>query len=185
LIFQGLNFSRNADIGQIGHFWMGTNLLISILAFTVLTPLTCWSHGVQGVVDHSQGYMITAAYDDGEPMDYAAVEIKAPDSEIAFQSGRTDRNGCFMFQPDRQGRWQVEVKDGMGHRLALDLEVTGDTAAPKETGLQKPGTSTDMSRAAKVITGLSIIFGLFGIFFGWKVRHSIHAKGETSRVETI
>jgi hypothetical protein len=25
LIFRGLNFSRNADIGQIGHLWMGTN----------------------------------------------------------------------------------------------------------------------------------------------------------------
>jgi hypothetical protein len=24
LIFRGLNFSRNADIGQIGHLWMGT-----------------------------------------------------------------------------------------------------------------------------------------------------------------
>jgi hypothetical protein len=24
LIFRGLNFSRNADIGQISHFWMGT-----------------------------------------------------------------------------------------------------------------------------------------------------------------
>jgi hypothetical protein len=30
-----------------------------------------------------------------------------------------------------------------------------------------------MSRAAKVISGLSIIFGLFGFFFGWKVRHSL------------
>jgi hypothetical protein len=25
LIFRGLNFSRNADIGQIGHLWMDTN----------------------------------------------------------------------------------------------------------------------------------------------------------------
>jgi hypothetical protein len=25
LIFRGLNFSRNADIGQIGHLWMGTH----------------------------------------------------------------------------------------------------------------------------------------------------------------
>jgi hypothetical protein len=25
MIFRGLNFSRNADIGQIGHLWMGTN----------------------------------------------------------------------------------------------------------------------------------------------------------------
>jgi hypothetical protein len=23
--FRGLNFSRNTDIGQIGHFWMGTD----------------------------------------------------------------------------------------------------------------------------------------------------------------
>lgn len=149
-------------------------LLASIVAFTA-TPLNCWSHGVQDVVDRCPGYMVTAAYGDGEPMDYAAVEIKAPDSEIAFQSGRTDRNGCFMFQPDRQGQWQVEVKDGMGHRLALDLQVTGDTA-PKETGRQKPGTSTDMSRTAKVICGLSIIFGLFGIFFGWKARHSLQRQ---------
>jgi hypothetical protein len=28
LIFRGLNFSCNADIGQISHFWMGTILLI-------------------------------------------------------------------------------------------------------------------------------------------------------------
>jgi len=27
LIFRGLNFSRNADIGQIGHLWMGTNVI--------------------------------------------------------------------------------------------------------------------------------------------------------------
>jgi hypothetical protein len=27
LIFRGLNFSCNADMGQIGHFWMGTNEL--------------------------------------------------------------------------------------------------------------------------------------------------------------
>jgi hypothetical protein len=25
LIFRGLNFSRNADIGQISHLWMGTS----------------------------------------------------------------------------------------------------------------------------------------------------------------
>jgi hypothetical protein len=28
LIFRGLNFSRNADIGQIGHLWMGTNYFL-------------------------------------------------------------------------------------------------------------------------------------------------------------
>lgn len=34
----------------------------------------------------------------------------------------------MLFQPDRPGHWQVVVTGGMGHRLALGLEVT-DLAA--------------------------------------------------------
>jgi hypothetical protein len=33
LIFRGLNFSRNADIGQISHLWMGTNYDLGMLYF--------------------------------------------------------------------------------------------------------------------------------------------------------
>jgi hypothetical protein len=35
LIFRGLNFSRNADIGQIGHLWMGTNYLLCAITHWV------------------------------------------------------------------------------------------------------------------------------------------------------
>jgi len=59
-------------------------------------------------------------YDDGEPMSYSAVEIKGPDSDIAFQTGRTDRNGLMMSQPDRPGPWQAVVSDGMGHLVVTE-----------------------------------------------------------------
>jgi hypothetical protein len=38
LIFRGLNFSRNADIGQIGHLWMGTNSKIQNYFKKLLKP---------------------------------------------------------------------------------------------------------------------------------------------------
>lgn len=144
--------------------------VVSCLAFSMLAAATCWSHGVDGYVEQTDGYCVTARYDDGEPMSYAAVEIKAPGSNVAFQTGRTDRNGRFMFQPDGQGRWQAVVKDGMGHRLALDLEVGGDNAA-REKGEARPSAASGLSsRLIKVIAGLSIIFGLSGFIYGWKAR---------------
>jgi nickel transport protein len=148
-------------------------LVISSLAFVMLAAFACWSHGVEGYIEPTDGYCATALYDDGEPMSYAAVEIKAPDSDIGFQTGRTDRNGRFVFRPDRQGRWQVVVKDGMGHRLPLDLKIGAGGNAPELVDSSFPMTSEGMSRTAKVVSGLCIIFGLSGFLYGWKARRTI------------
>jgi nickel transport protein len=147
-------------------------LVICALIFVMLTAVTCWSHGVDGYIEQADGYCATALYDDGEPMSYAAAEIKAPDSDIGFQTGRTDRNGRFVFRPDRQGRWQVIIKDSMGHRLSLDLEVGADADAPEIVDSSSPMTSEGMPRTVKVISGLCIIFGLSGFMYGWKARRT-------------
>ena len=163
-----------------------------------------WGHGVDVYISPEQGYLITAMYDDGEPMSYAAVEIRTSDTDLPFQKGRTDRNGLMMFKPDTPGLWQVEVTDGMGHRLALELDVpasqpdpsgqaspdpaSSDQAvsnqapsekdasneAPLESAPAKPPKSSRRS-VGNVVTGLAIIFGLFGLFYGWKGRRVAHA----------
>jgi len=145
-------------------------LVMRPLVLVMLVVAPCWSHGVDGIIEPAEGYCVTAQYDDGEPMSYAAVEIKAPDSQTGFQTGRTDRNGCFMFRPDGQGRWQAVVQDGMGHRLALDLEVGNGIAAPEKAVAGSPVTAEAMTRPVKVLAGLSIIFGMCGLFYGWKAR---------------
>ena len=150
-------------------------IITGCLVFQLLCVTSGWSHGVWGQVARSEGHLVTAEYDDGEPMSYAAVEIKGPGSDIAFQTGRTDRNGHFMFFPDSQGHWQIVVQDGMGHRLALSSEVTGDAAGskipePPPQQAHAPG----MTRAGKAIMGLSIIFGVFGLWYGWKGRRAMH-----------
>jgi nickel transport protein len=132
----------------------------------------CGAHGVDGVIEHAEGYCVTARYDDGEPMSYAAVEIKAPDSDLAFQKGRADRNGRFMFQPDAPGRWQAIVQDGMGHRLALDVEVGQAPGALEKEHGGIPVSGTVSGRLGDILTGLALIFGLCGFFYGWQARSS-------------
>ena len=130
-------------------------------------PRLIYAHGVQGNVENG-GLVVTAQYDTGEVMSYAKVSISAPDAKLSFQSGRTDRNGRFCFFPDVPGEWKVVVDDEIGHRLELAVSVRDDLGA----------TDTDEAAVAKgsasrwqgVITGVSIIFGLFGILFLWKRR---------------
>jgi nickel transport protein len=146
-------------------------VVLSSLFFAGLTAASVWAHGVEGYLEPAQGYCVTALYDDGEPMSYAAVEITAPESGSVFQTGRTDRNGCFMFRPDGSGRWQAVVKDGMGHRVALELAVDGAQPMPPAEGNLAPAASQPVTRALKITAGLSIILGLTGFAYGWKARN--------------
>jgi nickel transport protein len=148
-------------------------ILSSLAALAMLTVSMGWCHGVEGYVEPIEATCVIAMYDDGEPMSYAAVEIKAPNSDIAFQTGRTDRNGCFMVKTDTPGAWQAVVSDGMGHRLSLDFSVAADEGRVQEVEKTvAPQVSNRMSRPLKVIAGLSIIIGLCGFFYGWKARRT-------------
>ena len=131
----------------------------------IWTAPPCRAHGVESTVEREEGYCVTTLYDDGEPMSYAALEIKAPDSDITFQKGRTDRNGRFMFQPDGPGSWKVSVQDGMGHRLVLDVEV-GDDPALEKVQVDMPAVGALPGRLGSILTGVGIIFGLCGFFYG-------------------
>lgn len=141
------------------------------IAAWILFALSAWAHGVEGTVSRATGYLITARYDDGEAMSYAKVEITAPDADLPFQIGRTDRNGSMMFQPDSPGNWQVVITDGMGHRKSLDKDVSegfGDGVRTSDTLSANEGTGRLIShRALSIVAGISIIFGLFGTIYGW------------------
>jgi len=150
------------------RLFVGT--LVAVLIAAGAAP--AFGHGVEGHIAPGRGYHVTAVYDDGEPMSYAAVEIKAAGEKIAFQSGRTDRNGIMLFLPDRPGVWEAVVSDGMGHRLALEINVpeSGGIAASLAPPESPPAAR---SRVPPLIGGLGIIFGLFGFLYGWKARRAL------------
>ncbi|RZB33108.1 MAG: nickel transport protein [Desulfobacteraceae bacterium Eth-SRB2] len=139
-------------------------VLIATLAFLLPSPL--FAHGVKGTVKEG-GLVVTAQYDTGEAMSYARVRISAPGAKLTFQSGRTDRNGRFCFFPDAQGDWKVVVDDEMGHRLEVMVPV--NEAKELKTDKQAGGSAeSSLSKYEKALMGLSIIFGISGIFFWWK-----------------
>ena len=138
-------------------------VLIMTLAFLLPSPL--FAHGVKGTVKEG-GLVVTAQYDTGEPMSYARVRISAPGAKLTFQSGRTDRNGRFCFFPDARGDWKVVVDDEMGHRLEVMVPV--NEAKELKTDQDSGRLESSFSRYEKALMGISIIFGLSGIFFWWR-----------------
>ncbi|OQX27537.1 MAG: hypothetical protein BWK80_04835 [Desulfobacteraceae bacterium IS3] len=108
-------------------------------------------------------------YSDGEPMSYAGVLVFSPqDSKTEYQNGRSDRKGRFAFYPDTPGIWRIEANDGMGHKAQTSLEVSyvkaGENKAEKEIPVQNRQTRT-LSTLLKCISGLSLIFNIFFVFY--------------------
>lgn len=145
---------------------------LCLAVFLLSAAALCRAHGVDGYADQATGYCVTARYSDGEPMSWAEIKIAAPDSDIEFQNGRTDRNGKFMFLPDGQGAWEVVVQDGMGHRMALEVMVSGAADAKGTAVPVARGTASGKSRPMGVVAGVGVIFGLCGFFYGWKARRT-------------
>lgn len=139
-----------------------SKVIILLFAAGPIFPVALYAHGVQGTVQNG-GLVVTAQYDSGEPMSYAKVKILAPEGQLPFQSGRTDRNGRFCFFPDLAGDWKVVVDDEMGHRLEMGVPVNEDLAWKENQDSGGTGKSA-FSRYEKALMGICIIFGLFGIF---------------------
>lgn len=136
-----------------------------------------WSHGVRGRIRSESGILVEAEYDDGELMSYASIEIFDSEEKLPFQSGRTDRNGRFIFYPDKMGDWKVVVNDGMGHRLALKTNIDKTLNLKITNKQQNKGTNdSSLSRYERALMGISIIFGISGIFFWWKGKKILKSK---------
>jgi nickel transport protein len=140
--------------------------LIILLPLIIFLPPTCiYAHGVRGEVNEG-GVVVSAEYDNGEPMSYARVKVSAPCAKLLFQSGRTDRNGRFCFFPDTPGDWKVVVDDEMGHRLEVMVPVN-ETKRLK-TDEKANSAKSHLPRWEKALMGVAVIFGIFGILSLWK-----------------
>ncbi len=116
----------------------------------------CMAHAIKAAAGEG-GVYVRTFYDDGTPVSFAEVKVYTP-REREFLSGVTDVNGIFAFVPDGAGRWKVEVDDGMGHRVVKVLFID------EGRELKLDGRGGGFPRVFGVITGVSLIFGLCGLF---------------------
>lgn len=98
-------------------------------------------------------------YTQTDPASYSEYEIYGPGDTEPYQIGRTNRAGFLSFLPDRAGIWKIKILGESSHGfhgITIDLKV--DKAFELES-FEKPL----VAKYTKVIVGISVIFGLFGI----------------------
>ncbi len=149
---------------------MKAALIITATVVVFLSASLSWAHGTRGDAEEGIGIRVVAEYDDGDPMSYGNVEVISPDGGVVFQTGRTDRNGVFMFAPDQPGKWRITISDEMGHRLVLGRQIDMEKGGKIEAATSRGTTAPGVSRREGIVAGVSIIFGLFSLFYGWKAR---------------
>jgi len=171
--------------------------VLLLFVFITLSALKHASaHGIH--VDYSFDYPLVSLkfyYSKTSPLASADVSILSPNSGELYISGKTDEDGNFEFKPDVPGKWTVKVDDGMGHlkTTVIDIEDlsaqlvsepahTGDHDHSHDTGdehghIHEPAHDHDHASdyseiplIYKVIFGLSLIFGIAGIWYGLKAR---------------
>jgi nickel transport protein len=120
-----------------------------------------FAHSINYRVEE-KGIAVRAFYAEKDPASYSQYEIWGPGDkdELPHQTGRTDKNGFLSFVPDRTGTWKIRVWGESSHGFhGFTTEVKVDKSFGLES-FSKPLVAAH----TKLITGLSVIFGLFGIY---------------------
>lgn len=141
------------------------------------------AHGVKVDVNmQSPSVIVKSFFSASQPLADALVTIYSPlDNNNAYQTGRTDRAGYFVFIPDVGGEWTFVVDDQKGHLRRTAVSVTDDFFSPEETEIASPDVVQENEPAGipliyKLIFGLSVIFGITGILYGIKAKQSPQNK---------
>jgi nickel transport protein len=133
--------------------------LVAAAAWVAVLGSSAWGHTIHYAVE-PKGMTVRVYYAANDPASYAEYELMGPGDTLPHQTGRTDKNGCVSFLPDRPGVWQVKVLGESSHGFH---GVTIDVRVDQQLGLEsfsKPLLATH----TKLITGISLIIGVAGIY---------------------
>ena len=124
-------------------------------AFLLLAAAAA-AHGPDTTVSQGAAVIVTAIYEDGSPMAFEVCEVLPPGDRPPFLVGRTDRLGRVAFAPDRLGEWRVRVTSEDGHGVEVPVAVD-------ESMIASAKASAHGGRIWKLVTGVSVLFGVFGL----------------------
>lgn len=143
---------------------------LAVLGLAALLP----AHDLQTRVEEKPPFVvISASYEGTEAASFIEVTVHPPASANmkadAFQTGRTDFDGKFVFLPTVPGDWRVQLDDETGHRVELIATVTGKSAG--EASAARPtGEVEGRGLGERLLIGLSVLFGAAGLLYGWMAR---------------
>lgn len=164
--------------------------IIPLVFFFALTSFNQVSaHGIH--IDYSFKYpsvSLNIYFSKTSPVVNADVSIFSPGSQDLYFSGKTDKDGNFKFNPNVPGDWTVKVDDGMGHRkkAIIAIEDFSDQLVSETIHAEEEESHSHdhfivhdhdhenehshIPLVYKIIFGLSVIFGVTGVWYGLKAR---------------
>jgi nickel transport protein len=130
-------------------------VLIALALFACL-PVPASAHDLQHSIGEGAAVCVKLFFSDGNAFSFESYELYRAGEEIPFQVGRTDNQGRVVFIPDRPGTWRLKVFSEDGHGVDLSFTTGG------EGGVQDAGRPF-LERHLRIVVGLSLIFGVFGL----------------------
>ena len=130
-----------------------------LLLWILLVSSPALAHTVDYQIDGKQSVVVTVRLAE-DPASYSEYELFPPDSaETPFQLGRSDAHGRIVFVPDKPGLWRLKVSADSQHGLhGKEIEITVD-----EQMVAQLDTRPLVSTHTRLVVGVSILFGLFGL----------------------
>ena len=140
------------------------NLFVTLLLLLIYSGAE--AHSIQYQVEN-KGITVRFFYSPEEPASYSAYEIFGPDDKIPHQKGRTDKNGCVSFLPDRPGKWLIKILGESDHGYhGAQVEIIVNESLFMES-FKKPL----VAEYTKIFVALGIIGWMIGFLAIWRLRH--------------
>jgi nickel transport protein len=141
-----------------------------LLAALVLVTASSMAsgHSMDHAVSSAEAQVLSLSHPFGQQPVFVPYQIFAPDSEVAFQNGRTDALGRISFLPDRPGRWRVVVTTEDGHGLEVRVRIDEALAVTEVEGPAHSGL-------VNILAGVGYLLGLAGLLILWRQRQKNHA----------
>ncbi|MDO9172154.1 MAG: ABC transporter permease [bacterium] len=130
--------------------------LLPVVFIVLMAPVAATAHGLDHTIAGDRAVVVTLTYDDGAPFSFETCEVTPPAADAPSQVGRTDRRGRVVFLADRPGDWRVRVVAQDGHGADLTVPIGADLL-PSQDHAAGP------TRPVKLVTGVSVLFGIFGV----------------------
>lgn len=141
-------------------------LVLLVFILLIFSNSTGHSHGIDYQPLGYKSIAIKFTYSTGEPLSFASFEVFAPSEKIPYQKGRTDRNGVVSFLPNRPGIWKIEVVEDTEHGIH---KKTVEFNVSETFNIDSINTRVT-DRYLKILTGLSLIMGIFALIMFIKNR---------------
>jgi len=154
-------------------------LILFLAGWAILIPQFAEGHSIHYDVQQ-QGFSVRIFYSPQDPASYSEYELYGPGDTMPHQTGRTDKNGFVSFFPDRAGTWKVKVLGESTHGFhGVTIDVNIDKGLKLES-FSKPL----VAQSTKLITGVSLIIGIFGIYALLKSRRKERHEGGSATTES-